>query len=153
MASMVESLPKPDPPRESYKLPTIGGYLERIKAATLERVKTAAIDRITTATLEWGDWYESDEWRKRFGNKVMIIPLDENKAYLEVLHATGPEIDEIPAFMTPYPGSPRWERRVLLIEGFCEGADFTLRNFVPDDAGSSRLQDTQEPKAWVQITT
>ncbi|EMT61293.1 hypothetical protein FOC4_g10014347 [Fusarium odoratissimum] len=79
----------------------------------------------------------------------MIIPLDENKAYLEVLHATGPEIDEIPAFMTPYPGSPRWERRVLLIEGFCEGADFTLRNFVPDDAGSSRLQDTQEPKAWV----
>ncbi|KAJ0156058.1 Transcriptional regulator WAR1 [Fusarium oxysporum f. sp. albedinis] len=71
------------------------------------------------------NWYESDEWRKRFGNKVMIIPLDENKAYLEVLHATGLEIDEIP------------------------GADFTLPNVVPDDAGSSRLQDTQEPKAWV----
>lgn len=31
----------------------------------------------------------------------MIIPLDENKAYLEVLHATGLEIDEIPVFMTP----------------------------------------------------
>ncbi|KAF5712069.1 hypothetical protein FGLOB1_4732 [Fusarium globosum] len=138
---MVESLPKPEPPRESYKFPTIGGYLERVKAA--------AIDRVTTATLEWGDWYESDEWRKRFGNKVMIIPMDENKAYLEVLHATGLEIDEIAAFMTPYPSSPRWERRVLVVEGFCEGADFTLRNFVPDDATSSRLQDTQEPKAWV----
>ncbi|KAJ4058933.1 hypothetical protein NW756_000492 [Fusarium oxysporum] len=127
----------------------MGGYLESVKAATLERVKTAAIDRVTTATLEWGDWYESDEWRKGFGNKVLIIPLDENKAYLEVLHATGLEIDEIPAFMTPYPSSPRWERRVLLVEGFCEGADFRLRNFVPDDASSSRLQDTQEPKAWV----
>ncbi|EWZ51992.1 hypothetical protein BFJ68_g6807 [Fusarium oxysporum] len=46
----------------------------------------------------------------------MIIPLDENKAYLEVLHATGLEIDEIPVFMTPYPGSPRWERRVLLMK-------------------------------------
>ncbi|KAF4439997.1 hypothetical protein FACUT_3772 [Fusarium acutatum] len=146
---MVESLPKLEPPRESYKFPTIGGYLERVKAATLERVKTAAIDRVTSATLEWGDWYESDEWRKRFGNKVLVIPVDENKAYLEVLHATGLEIDEIPAFMTPYPSSPRWERRVLLVEGFCEGADFTLRNFVPDDATSSRLQDTQEPKAWV----
>ncbi|KAL5616143.1 hypothetical protein FOBRF1_004891 [Fusarium oxysporum] len=142
MASVGGSLPRPKPPRESYKFPTVGGYLERVKAATLERVKTAA-------TLEWGDWYESDEWRKRFGNKVMIIPLDENKTYLEVLHATGLEIDEIPAFMTPYPSSPRWERRVLFVEGFCEGADFTLRNFVPDDASSSRLQDTQEPKAWV----
>ncbi|KAH7269391.1 uncharacterized protein BKA55DRAFT_588120 [Fusarium redolens] len=79
----------------------------------------------------------------------MVIPLDENKSYLDVLHDTGLEIDEIPAFMTPYPSSPRWERRVLFVEGFCEGADFTLRNFVPDDAGSSRLQDTQEPKAWV----
>lgn len=48
MAPMVESLPKPEPPRESYKLPTIGVYLELIKAATLERVKTAAIDRVTT---------------------------------------------------------------------------------------------------------
>ncbi|KAF5265381.1 hypothetical protein FOXYS1_3806, partial [Fusarium oxysporum] len=46
----------------------------------------------------------------------MIIPLDENKAYLKVLHATGLEIDEIPVFMTPYPGSPRWERRVLLMK-------------------------------------
>ncbi|KAI3574146.1 hypothetical protein IWW34DRAFT_836885 [Fusarium oxysporum f. sp. albedinis] len=48
MAPMVESLPKPEPLRESYKFPTIGVYLELIKAATLERVKTAAIDRVTT---------------------------------------------------------------------------------------------------------
>ncbi|KAF9774981.1 hypothetical protein IL306_006980 [Fusarium sp. DS 682] len=140
MASVVGSTPKPEP-REFYKFPTVGGYLER--------VRTAALDRVTTATLEWGDWYESDEWRKRFGSKVMIIPLNENKAYLEVLRDTGLEIDEIFAFMTPYPSSPRWARKVLFVERFCEGADFSLRNFVPDDAGSSRLQDTQESKAWV----
>ncbi|KAF4963839.1 hypothetical protein FSARC_8199 [Fusarium sarcochroum] len=102
-----------------------------------------------THTPESGEHYELDEWRKSFGKEVKIITSHENEAFLDVLRDTGYEIAEISAFMSPYPTSPRWESRISLVEGFCQGADLILKYFVPDAPDKSRLKDTQEPKAWI----
>ncbi|KAF4457961.1 hypothetical protein F53441_216 [Fusarium austroafricanum] len=134
---MIEKLPKPANPRKGRRM---------LGFDYLGRVKTATFELMAAATPNWMDRYE---WGRRFGNRTKIIAVNENKPFLDVLRETGEEVDDIPAFMIPYPSSPRWEDRVTQVDEFCKGADFILQNFIPDAPENSRLRDVQSPKAWI----
>ncbi|EEU48123.1 uncharacterized protein NECHADRAFT_75383 [Fusarium vanettenii 77-13-4] len=121
---------------ELEKHPAFRGYVERF-------------ERWTTATLEWVDWSEPDEWRKRLTRTAKISPDIENKALLEVLREGDIEIDDIPCFIQPSRSSARWDRRVSQIEKFCAGGEFVLQNTIAGDPERSEVTGTQEPEAWV----
>ncbi|KAF5973027.1 arginyl-tRNA synthetase [Fusarium bulbicola] len=117
--------------------------LGRFTAATFELVVTAASD--------WADKYE---WGKRFGHRVRIRVSEENRPFIDVFRENydddeDEETNEIVAFMLRYPSLPRWEDRLTQVSEFCEGADFAIVNFIPDDPNNPRLKDAQEPRAWI----
>jgi hypothetical protein len=142
MEPSIETTPKSGTGQKPYKLQGFGGIFARVKTATVEKV--------TTATLELGDWYVQDEWRRRFGNRSTIIPADENKPYLDVLRETGVDFEDIPTFLAPYPSSNRWERLVKRVQAFCKDAESTLDNCNPGLPSDNRAAgDAQMPKAWV----
>ncbi|KAL2675353.1 hypothetical protein Neosp_011537 [[Neocosmospora] mangrovei] len=122
-------------PRNPLNHPAFRGYVERF-------------ERWTTATLEWVDWSEPDEWRKRL-RTAKISPTIENKSLLEVLREGGIEIDDIPCFIQPSRSSARWDRRVAQIEKFCAGGEFVLQNTIAGDPERSGVTGTQAPEAWV----
>lgn len=123
-------------PRNPLKHPAFRGYVERF-------------ERWTTATLEWVDWFEPDEWRKRLASTAKISPTIENKPFVEALRGNGIEIDDIPCFIQPSRSSARWDRRVSQIERFCAGGEFVLQNAIAGDPERSEVTGTQEPEAWV----
>ncbi|KAI8684844.1 hypothetical protein NCS57_00151500 [Fusarium keratoplasticum] len=108
------------------------------------------VQRFEQWTLEWVDWSDPDEWRKRLANTTKISPADENTPFLEAMRENDVELeDDIACFIQPSISSARWERRVLHIAGFCVGAEFTLHNTIPVDPAVSQLIGAQEPEAWV----
>ncbi|KAM0343197.1 hypothetical protein ACHAPU_008790 [Fusarium lateritium] len=124
-------------PRNNRKLPVVG-YLARVKTV---------LDQVAATTTQWGEKYE---WDRRFGHRVKVKAIvQENIPFINLLRATDEEVDDMVTFMIPHPSSPRWEDRLTQVQEFCEGADFSIQNFVPDIPGNSRLRDAQEPKAWV----
>ncbi|KAF5558645.1 arginyl-tRNA synthetase [Fusarium mexicanum] len=142
MASTIERVPQKAISRKGRSF--LGfDYLGRFTSATYELVVTAASD--------WADKYE---WGKRFGHRVRIRVSEENRPFIDVFRETfeddeDEETNEVVAFMLPYPSSPRWEDRLTQVSEFCEGADFIIVNFIPDDPNNPRLKNAQEPRAWI----
>ncbi|KAF5685183.1 arginyl-tRNA synthetase [Fusarium denticulatum] len=135
-------VPQKADPRKRRGFPGFD-YIGRFTAATFELVVTAASD--------WADKYE---WGKRFGHRVRIRVSEENRPFIDVFRETyeedeGEETNDINAFMLRYPNSPRWDDRLTHVSEFCEGADFVIVNFIPDDPNNHRLKDAQEPRAWI----
>ncbi|UPK98849.1 hypothetical protein LCI18_009784 [Fusarium solani-melongenae] len=123
-------------PRNPLKHPAFRDYVERF-------------ERWTTATLEWVDWFEPDEWKKRLASTHKISPEVENKPFVESLRGNGIEFDDIPCFIWLSKSSARWDRRVSQIERFCASGEFVLQNAIAGDPERSELTGTQEPEAWV----
>jgi hypothetical protein len=137
MNVLFEKTQEPANPRKNRNFPVVS-YFGRVKTA---------LEVVAATTTQWVDRYE---WERRFGHRVRVKAItQDNIPFVQVLRDTGEEIDDIVAFMIPYPSSPRWEDRLAQIQEFCEGADFILLNFLPDVPGSSRLKDAQEPRAWI----
>nr|RBQ84133.1 hypothetical protein FVER53263_00424 [Fusarium verticillioides] len=142
MASTIERVPQKANSRKGRSFPGFD-YLGRFTSATYELVVTAASD--------WADKYE---WGKRFGHRVRIRVSEENRPFIDVFRETyeddeDEETNEVVAFMLRYPSSPRWEDRLTQVSEFCQGADFVIVNFIPDDPNNPRLKDAQEPRAWI----
>ncbi|KAF5635473.1 arginyl-tRNA synthetase [Fusarium tjaetaba] len=142
MTSTIERVPQKANSRKGRSF--LGfDYLGRFTSATYELVVTAASD--------WADKYE---WGKRFGHRVRIRVSEENRPFIDVFRETyedeeDEETNEVVAFMLRYPSSPRWEDRLTQVSEFCQGADFVIVNFIPDDPNNPRLKDAQEPRAWI----
>lgn len=142
MASTIERVPQKANSRKGRSFPGFD-YLGRFTSATFELVVTAASD--------WADKYE---WGKRFGHRVRIRVSEENRPFIDVFRENyeddeDEETNEVVAFMLRYPSSPRWEDRLTQVSEFCEGANFVMVNFIPDDPNNPRLKYAQEPRAWI----
>ncbi|KAG9507979.1 hypothetical protein J7337_001536 [Fusarium musae] len=89
----------------------------------LDQIKgSSAIDLAQTTGLKLRDRYRSDEETAACGDAPPTKPDDS---------------------------CSRWDRILGQVDGFVEGADFILDNFVPDVPDDPRLKHTQEPRAWI----
>ncbi|KAI8417995.1 hypothetical protein FOFC_00557 [Fusarium oxysporum] len=98
--------------------------------------------------------HEGYQWETRFGSDNTRFSRDEYRAFLDVIRSCcgdddGGPVDEIIAFMMPYPSSTSWERCVSNTEDFCEHGSFALQHFIQADQRDPRLGVAQEPRAWV----
>lgn len=123
-------------PRNPLKRSAFRGYFEQ-----LERWKTA--------TLEWAEWLEPDEWKRRLASTHKISPEVENKPFVESLRGNGIDFDDIPCFIQLSKSSARWDRRVAQIERFCASGEFILQSAIEGDPERSGVTGAQEPEAWV----
>ncbi|RTE73919.1 hypothetical protein BHE90_011633 [Fusarium euwallaceae] len=93
------------------------------------------ITRFTTFPLEWVSWSEPDEWKKRCCKNTRLRGSIENRPFFDILKENGiEESSQVQTFFRSRGGSSaRWDRRILHMERFCEGASSDLDRPVPGD--------------------